>query len=58
MGFIKQFLDRKIVNTDVGAETYLTWREAISYTMGRGAQGMSTSMTASKYVNYFITDIF
>ena len=57
MGIIKQFLDRKIVNTDVGAETYLTWREAISYTMGRGAQGMSTSMTASKYVNYFITDI-
>lgn len=57
MGKIKQLLDRKIVNTDVGAETYLTWREAISYTLGRGAQGMSTSMTASKYVNYFITDI-
>lgn len=57
MGKIKQFLDRKIVNTDVGAETYLTWKEAISYTLGRGAQGMSTSMTASKYVNYFITDI-
>lgn len=57
MGKIKHLLDSKIVNTDVGAETYLTWREAISYTMGRGAQGMSTSMTASKYVNYFITDI-
>ena len=57
MGKIKQLLDRKIVNTDVGAETYLTWKEAISYTLGRGAQGMSTSMTASKYVNYFITDI-
>ena len=25
--------------------------------MGRGAQGMSTSMTASKYVNFFITDV-
>ncbi len=57
MGKIKQFLDSKIVTKDVGEETYLTWREALSYTVGRGAQGMSTSMTASKYVNYFITDI-
>ncbi len=57
MGRIKELLDRKIVTTDVGEDTYLTWREALSYTMGRGAQGMSTSMTASKYVNYFITDI-
>lgn len=57
MGKIKNFLDRKIVTKDVGEETYLTWREALSYTAGRGAQGMSTSMTASKYVNYFITDI-
>lgn len=57
MGKINDFLDRKIVTTDVGEDTYLTWREAISYTMGRGAQGMSTSMTASKYVNFFITDI-
>ncbi|MCD7828579.1 MAG: MFS transporter [Clostridiales bacterium] len=57
MGKIKDFLDRKIVTKDVGEDTYLTWREALSYTVGRGAQGMSTSMTASKYVNYFITDI-
>lgn len=40
-----------------GEETYITWREALSYAMGRGAQGMSTSMTASKYVNFFITDV-
>ncbi len=57
MGKISNLLDRKIVTTDVGEETYLTWREAISYTVGRGAQGMSTSMTASKYVNFFITDV-
>ena len=57
MGKINDFLNRKIVTKDVGEETYLTWREALSYTVGRGAQGMSTSMTASKYVNYFITDI-
>lgn len=57
MGKVKQFLDRKIVTKDVGEKTYLTWREALSYTLGRGAQGMSTSMTASKYVNFFITDV-
>lgn len=47
MNKIKSFLDRKIVTKDVGEETYITWREALSYAMGRGAQGMSTSMTAS-----------
>ena len=57
MSKIKSFLDRKIVTKDVGEETYITWREALSYAMGRGAQGMSTSMTASKYVNFFITDV-
>ena len=57
MNKIKSFLDRKIVTKDVGEETYITWREALSYAMGRGAQGMSTSMTASKYVNFFITDV-
>lgn len=51
------FLDKKIVTKDVGEETYLSWREALSYAAGRGAQGMSTSMTASKYVNFFITDV-
>lgn len=50
-------LDRKIVTADVGEQTYLTWRETLSYAAGRGAQGMSTSMTASKYVNFFITDV-
>ena len=44
MNKIKSFLDRKIVTKDVGEETYITWREALSYAMGRGAQGMSTSM--------------
>lgn len=57
MGFVKRFLDKKIVTKDVGEKTYITWREALSYAMGRGAQGMSTSMTASKYVNFFITDV-
>lgn len=57
MGRIQDFLNSKIVKKDVGEETYLTWKEALSYTVGRGAQGMSTSMTASKYVNFFITDV-
>ena len=50
MGKVKSFLNSKIVKKDVGEPTYLTWKEALSYAMGRGAQGMSTSMTASKYV--------
>ena len=49
MGKVKSFLNSKIVKKDVGEPTYLTWKEALSYAMGRGAQGMSTSMTASKY---------
>ena len=57
MGKLKTFLDSKIVKTDVGEETYLTWRETISYALGRGAQGMNTSMTSSKYVNYFLTNV-
>ena len=54
---VKDFLDSKIVKGDVGQETYLTWRETISYALGRGAQGMFTSMTGSKYLNYFLTNI-
>lgn len=57
MGKIKSFLDSKIVKADVGEETYLTWRETLSYALGRGAQGMNTSMTSSKYVNYFLTNV-
>ena len=57
MSFIKSFLNRKIVTKDVGEETYINWKEALSYAAGRGAQGMTTSMTASKYVNYFITNV-
>lgn len=47
MGKVKSFFNSKIVKKDVGEPTYLTWKEALSYAMGRGAQGMSTSMTAS-----------
>lgn len=54
---IKSFLDSKTVKKDVGEETFLTWRETISYALGRGAQGMFTSMTGSKYLNYFLTNI-
>ncbi len=54
---ITEFLDSKIVKKDVGEETFLTWRENISYALGRGAQGMFTSMTGSKYLNYFLTNI-
>ena len=52
----KEFLSRKIVPNSVD-ETYINWKEALSYAAGRGAQGMTTSMTASKYVNYFITNV-
>lgn len=54
---ISQFLNSKIVKTDVGEETYLTWKETLSYALGRGAQGMNTSMTSSKYINYFLTNV-
>lgn len=55
---VKEFLDSKIVkDEDAEGETYLTWRETISYALGRGAQGMNTSMTSSKYVNYFLTNV-
>ncbi len=57
MGKVKQFLDKKIITSDVGEETVLTWRETLSYALGRGAQGMNTSMTSSKYINYFLTNI-
>ncbi len=57
MAKLKEFLDSKIVKKDVGEETYLTWRETISYALGRGAQGMFTSMTGSKYLNYFLTNV-
>ncbi|MDR1805668.1 MAG: MFS transporter [Clostridium sp.] len=57
MGFVKTFLSRKIVNTETGEETYLTWKEALGYAMGRGGQGMSTSIMSSDKVNYFMTNI-
>lgn len=57
MGKIGNFLNSKIVKTDVGEETYLTWKESLSYAVGRGAQGMNTSMTSSKYVNFFLTNV-
>lgn len=57
MGKLNEFLDSKIIKKDVGEETVLTWRETISYAMGRGAQGMNTSMTSSKYINFFLTNV-
>ncbi len=57
MGRLKEFLDSKIIKSDVGEETYLTWRETLSYAVGRGAQGMNTGMTSSKYINYFLTNV-
>ncbi len=57
MGKINDFLSSKIVKSDVGEETYLTWKETISYALGRGAQGMNTGMTGSKYINFFLTNV-
>lgn len=54
---VKEFLNTKIITKDVGEETYLTWKETLSYAIGRGAQGMNTSMTSSKYINFFLTDV-
>lgn len=31
MGKLNEFLNRKIIQKDVGEETYLTWKETISY---------------------------
>ncbi|MDR3344123.1 MAG: MFS transporter [Oscillospiraceae bacterium] len=52
------FFDRKIVTSDTGEETYLTWKETIGYALGKGGQGMSTAIMSSTYVNYFMTNIF
>ena len=57
MSKISDFLNSKIVKSDVGEETILTWKETLSYALGRGAQGMNTSMTNSKYINFFLTDV-
>ena len=58
MAFIGNLLNKKIVAKDVGEETYLTWKETIGYGMGKGAQGMTTSIMNSSPANYFITNIF
>ncbi|MGN0635852.1 MAG: MFS transporter [Acutalibacteraceae bacterium] len=57
MGKLKNFLNSKIVRSDVGEETVLTWKETLSYALGRGAQGMSTSTMSSGNVNYFLTNL-
>lgn len=57
MNRVRTFLNSKIVKTESGEPTYLTWKETFSYALGRGAQGMGTSMMSSNYVNYFITNI-
>ena len=54
MGKVNDFLSRKIIRGDVGEETFLTWRETLSYALGRGAQGMSTSAMSGGNVNYFL----
>jgi len=55
---IKDFLNGKIVKGSTGEETFLTWKETIGYGMGKGAQGMTTSIMNSSPANYFITNIF
>lgn len=58
MSRIKDFLDSKTVkNNSETEDTVLTWRETLSYGMGRGAQGMSTSMMSSTNINYFMTNL-
>lgn len=54
---IKEFLNSKIVRSDVGEETVLTWKETLSYALGRGAQGMSTTTMSASNVNYFLTNL-
>ena len=57
MGKLKTFLNSPIIKKDVSEETVLSWKETLSYALGRGAQGMNTGMTSSKYVNYFLTNV-
>ncbi len=54
---LRTFLASKIVKTDVGEPTVLTWKETLSYALGRGAQGMSTSAMSAGNVNYFLTNL-
>lgn len=54
---LRTWLNSKAVKGDTGEPTYLTWKEVLSYALGRGAQGMGTSMMSSNYVNFFITNI-
>lgn len=51
------FLQKKIVKNPE-EETYLTWKENLSYAVGRGAQGMSTAMMSSSFLNFFMTNVF
>ena len=57
MSKYKDFLNSKIIKNDVGEKTVLTWKETLSYALGRGAQGMSTATMSSSTVNYFLTNI-
>ncbi len=56
MTFIGKFLNSKLVKTDTGEETYLSWKEALSYAAGKGGQGMGTSMMNTG-INYFMANI-
>lgn len=57
MSKISSFLDKKIVNEETAGKSYLTWRETIAYAIGRGAQGLSTSMMSSDNINTFTTKV-
>ncbi len=54
---LNTFLNSKIIKNDVGEETVLTWKETLSYALGRGAQGMSTATMNAGTVNYFLTNL-
>ena len=57
MSKVKEFLDKKIVNSETAGDSYLTWRETLAYAIGRGAQGLSTSMMSSDNINTFTTKV-
>lgn len=57
MGKLNTFLNKKIVNEETAGKSYLTWKETLSYAIGRGAQGLSTSMMSSDNINFFASNV-
>lgn len=57
MGRIRTFLNKKTVNEETAGKAYLTWRETLSYAIGRGAQGLSTAMMSSDNINFFTSNV-